>query len=88
MCNTFAIYFQIFVTFGYKKVKNSDEHLLLYTQDTVISFNKINGFLCVYQDVTMILGSQVYSSRHFPPSYPASAGLCVGLLLILEVVLK
>jgi len=44
MCNTFAIYFQIFVTFGYKKVKNSDEHLLLYTQDTVISFNKINGF--------------------------------------------
>ena len=61
---------------------------LLYTQDTVISFNKINRFLCVYQDVTMILGSQVYSSRHFPPSYPASAGLCVGLLLILEVVLK
>ena len=24
MCNTFAIYFQIFVTFGYKKVKNSE----------------------------------------------------------------
>ena len=24
MCNTFAIYFQIFVTSGYKKVKNSD----------------------------------------------------------------
>lgn len=24
MCNTFAVYFQIFATFGYKKVKNSD----------------------------------------------------------------
>ena len=24
MCNTFAINFQIFVTFGYKKVKNSE----------------------------------------------------------------
>ena len=25
MCNTFAVYFQIFATFGYKKVKNSDK---------------------------------------------------------------
>ena len=24
MCNTFAVYFQIFATFGYKKVKNSE----------------------------------------------------------------
>ena len=24
ICNTFAVYFQIFATFGYKKVKNSD----------------------------------------------------------------
>ena len=27
MCNTFAVYFQIFATFGYKKVKNSDIYL-------------------------------------------------------------
>ena len=26
MCNTFAVYFQIFATFGYKKVKNSDNY--------------------------------------------------------------
>ena len=26
MCNTFAVYFQIFKTFGYKKLKNSDNH--------------------------------------------------------------
>lgn len=25
MCNTFAVYFQIFATFGYKKVKNSEK---------------------------------------------------------------
>lgn len=24
ICNTFAVYFQIFATFGYKKVKNSE----------------------------------------------------------------
>ena len=29
MCNTFAVYFQIFATFGYKKVKNSDSILRL-----------------------------------------------------------
>ena len=32
MCNTFAIYFQIFVTFGYKKVKNSDTKWQQYRQ--------------------------------------------------------
>ena len=26
MCNTFAVYFQIFATFGYKKVKNSEKY--------------------------------------------------------------
>lgn len=31
MCNTFAVYFQIFATFGYKKVKNSDPyHFQMY----------------------------------------------------------
>ena len=30
MCNTFAVYFQIFATFGYKKVKNSDYNRRLY----------------------------------------------------------
>ena len=29
MCNTFAVYFQIFATFGYKKVKNSDKDRVL-----------------------------------------------------------
>ena len=28
MCNTFAVYFQIFATFGYKKVKNSEKSIL------------------------------------------------------------
>lgn len=32
MCNTFAVYFQIFATFGYKKVKNSD----------MVDVNKVN----------------------------------------------
>lgn len=37
MCNTFAVYFQIFATFGYKKVKNSDTvvscvHILTHDQ--------------------------------------------------------
>ena len=27
MCNTFAVYFQIFATFGYKKVKNSERNM-------------------------------------------------------------
>ena len=37
MCNTFAIYFQIFVTFGYKKVKNSDNHKCFYEIQKFIS---------------------------------------------------
>ena len=38
MCNTFAVNFQIFATFGYKKVKNSD---ILITQES-------NGILMLW----------------------------------------
>lgn len=36
MCNTFAVYFQIFATFGYKKVKNSDKYSLIKNIDARI----------------------------------------------------
>ena len=33
MCNTFAVYFQIFATFGYKKVKNSENIFVKIIRD-------------------------------------------------------
>ena len=35
MCNTFAVYFQIFATFGYKKVKNSEKINAILFPDSI-----------------------------------------------------
>ena len=43
MCNTFAVYFQIFATFGYKKVKNSES-----TSVSFINFNPRTHVGCDY----------------------------------------
>ena len=40
MCNTFAVYFQIFATFGYKKVKNSDYQISFSDTTTAINCDK------------------------------------------------
>ena len=47
MCNTFGVYFQIFKTFGYKKLKNSE----FYRFPPILSKEKSSFFLQMIRSV-------------------------------------